>query len=242
MADLPTAPTEPIAAGEEGKTLHFSEQSWDYEYSRARPAGEELKPIAHGSSEPDVCWCGKRFCKEHAPIAAGDELVCSACGFQHGDEVGACLAEPLPQHTLDALDRFERRDDAPAEPVVTELVRWLEKSRDKTDQHCPYGRTADALQRLEAKAFRVATVAGDQKLTIARLEAEKETCERFELRHRQQIDVLIGENRIRDITITALQSERDRLREALEKIARIDYRGHPHQSASIARAALAGEK
>jgi chromosome segregation ATPase len=47
----------------------------------------------------------------------------------------------------------------------------------------------------------------DEAITarIAELEERAETCERFELRHRQQIDVLMGEKRIRDIRIAELE-------------------------------------
>jgi len=42
--------------------------------------------------------------------------------------------------------------------------------------------------------------------------------------------------------IRALTEERDRLREALRQVRDMDYRGNPHPSAGIARAALEAEE
>jgi hypothetical protein len=51
---------------------------------------------------------------------------------------------------------------------------------------------------------------------LKQMQERAETCERFELRHRKQIDVLIGENRIRDIAIAAKDAEIKQMQEELE--------------------------
>jgi hypothetical protein len=51
---------------------------------------------------------------------------------------------------------------------------------------------------------------------IEGLEERAEMCERFELRHRKQIDVLIGEKRIRDIALTEAQARCERLEKERE--------------------------
>jgi hypothetical protein len=146
------------------------------------------------------------------PIAAGEECTCSWNVVEDGFDKrcpihGEAPAEPVvTEGEKDATNKLQRpilpKDNGATmpqvragqvEPAVTELV---ERLRDP-DRHHNWDMRQEAADAL------------------TRLEAEKETCERFELRHRKQIDVLIGENRIRDITIAALQSERDELRAQL---------------------------
>lgn len=66
------------------------------------PQGDAVEARTHGSGEPDICWCGKRFCDEHAPSPtqgnAGDAIH---GGYWDGDKY---VQGSIPLSTLQDYD------------------------------------------------------------------------------------------------------------------------------------------
>jgi hypothetical protein len=117
------------------------------------------------------------------------------------------------------------RDDGSlvATPTLQAIGGLVERLRTINTQGPIYAlcdEAADALLTMESIAVvDKATISAALKANAA-LQERAELCEGFELRHRQQIDVLLGENRIKEIAIEQISAERDNH----ESVAKNNYR------------------
>jgi hypothetical protein len=184
------------------------------------------------------------------PIAAGELVRCEECGARLWNErlpaepVVTELVErlrgtrPLYDKTLleaaDTITRLEAEKQQYAALYMDRCEKWSDCqatiARLEAEWAAFFKQLAEAqatIARLDAEVRVCNDVCGERNATIARLEAENE----------KMLMMLGGSGECPQCAV--LQSERDRLRGALERIAGQGSFGWPDE---IARAALAGEK